>query len=85
MKQKRKNYYRLAFRYQYDSLTISIRRPSSVSYDSLQTDFLIDNVSAHPLDACNKSGKEMVTYARRNESIDWSAFGMQSSDRRIEW
>jgi len=56
-----------------------------VSYDSLQTDFLIDNVSAHPLDACNKSGKEMVTYARRNESIDWSAFGMQSSDRRIEW
>ena len=32
-----------------------------------------------------KSGKEVESCASWNESIDVSAFGMLSSERRIEW
>ena len=56
----------------------------SVSYDSIQTDFYMWVVLirvAHE----TKSGKEVESCASWNESIDVSAFGMLSSERRIEW
>jgi len=56
----------------------------SVSYDSIQTDFYMWVVLirvAHETKSC----KEVESCASWNESIDVSAFGMLSSERRIEW
>jgi len=47
--------------------------------------FNVKGCFAHPPDALLKSGKEIASSAIWNESIDWSAFEMKSSDRRIEW
>ena len=57
----------------------------SVSYDSIQTDFYMCVVVLIRVAHETKSCKEVESCASWNESIDVSAFGMLSSERRIEW
>jgi len=57
----------------------------SVSYDSIQTDFYMFGFVLIRVAYETKSCKEVESCTSWNESIDVSAFGMLSSERRIEW